>query len=72
MRVRPLLLGDGAYLSTTWLFKPYPRNIRLTNIQKKFNKSLSSARVIVEKGFGLLKGRLRCLLKKLDNDIEYS
>ena len=71
MRVRPLLLGDGAYLSTMWLVKPYPSNIRLTDTQGKFNKSLSSARVIAERGFGLLKHRWRCLLKSLDNDIEY-
>ena len=30
MRVRLLLLEDGAYFSTTWLVKPYPSNIRLT------------------------------------------
>ena len=71
MRVRPLLLGDGAYPSTTWLVKPYPSNIRLTDTQKKFTKSLPSARVIVERGFGLLQGRWCCLLKRLDNDIEY-
>ena len=52
MRVRPLLLGDGAYLSIMWLVKPYPSNIRLTDTQKKFNNSLSSARVIAERGLG--------------------
>ena len=63
IRVRALLLGDGAYPSTTWLVKPYSSNIRLTDTQ-------TSARVIVERGFGLLKGRWRCLLKRLHNDIE--
>ena len=71
MHVRPLLLEDGAYSSTTWLVKPYSSNTRLTDTQKKFNKSLSSTRVIVERGFRLLKGRRRCLLRRMDNDIEY-
>ena len=31
MHVRLLLLEDGAYSSTTWLVKPYPSNIRLTD-----------------------------------------
>ena len=31
MRVRPFLLGDRAYPSTTWLVKPYPSNICLTD-----------------------------------------
>ena len=71
MRVGPLPLGDGAYTSTTWLVKPYPSNICLTDTEKKFGKSLSSARVIVERGFRLLKGRWCCLLKRLDDNIEY-
>ena len=72
VRFRPLLIGDGAYPHTSWLVKPYPNNIRLTETQKKFNKSLWSVRVSVERAFGLLKGRWRCLLKRLDNEIEYS
>ena len=68
MRVRPLLSADGTCPSTTWLVKSYPSNIRLTGAQKKINKSLSSARVIVERAFGLSKGRR---LIRLDNDIEY-
>ena len=71
MLVRSLPLGDGHYSSTTRLVKPYPSNIRLTDTQKKFNRSLSSAKVIVEKGFSLLKALWCCLLKRLDNNTEY-
>ena len=42
----------------------------LNHSQKKFNKALSSARVTIERAFGVLKGRWRCLLKRLDNNLE--
>ena len=63
LKIRPILLGDGTYPPTTWLVKPYPNNVHLNNSQKYFNKSLSSARIIVETAFGLLTGSWRCLLK---------
>ena len=69
-RVRPLLIGDGAYPSTSWQIKPYPITVNLTEAEKKFNKKLSSARSCVERAFGTLKGRWRCLLKRLDNRLE--
>ena len=53
----------------SWLIKPYPYNGVLTRSQKKYNRTLSSARSIVERAFGLLKRRWRCLLKRLDNKI---
>ena len=70
-QIRPFLLGDGAYPSLSWLVKPYPQNIRLTNSQKRFNKKLSSARVTVERAFGVLKARWRCLLKRLNNNFNF-
>ena len=69
--IRPLLLGDGAYPPTSWQVKPFPQNIRLTNAQKRYNKKLSSARVTVERAFGLLKGCWKCLLKRLDNNLDF-
>ena len=69
-KIEPLLIGDGAYPANTWLVKPFPNNLNLSQEQKKFNRFLSSARVAVERAFGILKARGRCLLNFLDHDIE--
>ena len=42
----------------------------LNHSQKKFDKALSSARVTIERAFGVLEERWRCLLKRLDNNLE--
>ena len=68
--MRPLLLGDGGFPSLTWLLRPYPFSVNITPAERKFNKKLSSARVTVERGFGILKARWRCLLKRLDAQVE--
>ena len=65
--IRPIIIGDGAYLSKSWLVKPYPYNIVLSMSQRAYNRTFSSARSIVERAFGLLKSWWRCLLKRLDN-----
>ena len=65
--IRPLLLGDGGYFLNTWLMKPYPMHLRLSPAQRNFNRKLSSCRSSVERAFGLLKSRWRCLLKRLDS-----
>ena len=46
--------------------KGFPDNGNLTRAQKRFNYRLSKARVIDEHSYGRLKGRWRCLLKRLD------
>ena len=64
----PLVLGDSAYILKTWLLPVIKDNGALNRDQKKFNKELSKARIVSEHAFGLLKGRWRALLKRLDED----
>ena len=64
--VGPLIVGDSAYPIFPWLLKPYQnvRNLDPTKVQ--FNTVLSKIRVIVERALGVLKGRWRCLRKRLE------
>lgn len=59
------LVGDGAYPLQQWLLTPFRNNGHLTQRMRRFNYRLSSARVAIERAFGLLKGRFR-RLKLLD------
>ena len=66
-QLKPMIIEDGAYPSSTWLLQPYSDNGGLTRSQFTYNKSLFSARSVVERAFGLLKAKWRCLLKRLDS-----
>ena len=54
-----------AYPGLPWLMKPYP-NRNLSQSQERFNNTLSKARVVAERAYGILKPRWRCLLKELE------
>ena len=46
--------------------KAFPDNGHLSREQRQFNYHLSGARVVVDHSYHCLKGRWRCLLKRLD------
>ena len=54
-------IGDSAFPLTTRSMKPFTHN-KLTDAQAYYNYRLSSARMVVEQTFGLLKGRFHILL----------
>jgi len=60
--IMPYILADAGYSLQPWCIVPFLRHNRLTQVQKKFNKKLSSVRVTVERSIGIWKGRFRSML----------
>ena len=55
------LFGDSGYPLKPWLVTPFRDNGHLTQLQRRFNRTLSSCRQHVERVIGHLKGRFRRL-----------
>ncbi|XP_054843778.1 uncharacterized protein LOC129335367 [Eublepharis macularius] len=62
--VPPLVIADGAYPMRPWLMKPYGRSA-VAEHHRNFDRRLCRARNTVERCFGRLKSRWRCLSRRL-------
>lgn len=51
------LLGDSAYVLSSYMMVPFRDNAHLTEIQLNYNICHSSARIVIEKAFSLLKSK---------------
>lgn len=56
--------GDPAFPRQPWLLKPYDENTCMHIKERYFNKRLSSARVMSEHAYGVLKGRWASSLRE--------
>uniref|UniRef100_A0A3B3R9Y3 DDE Tnp4 domain-containing protein n=1 Tax=Paramormyrops kingsleyae TaxID=1676925 RepID=A0A3B3R9Y3_9TELE len=65
------VLGDAANPLQNWLLKPFPDTGSVTAEQRTHNFKISRTRCVVEKAFGRLKGRWRCLLKRNDCHVHF-
>ncbi|XP_062595033.1 putative nuclease HARBI1 [Saccostrea cucullata] len=56
---RGWLIGDSGYPLKEWLLTPFlsPSNQQ----EEKYNDALTKTRIVVERAFGVLKSRFRCL-----------
>lgn len=62
VNIRPYILGDAGYPLLGWLMTPYPgTRTAMGPVHWRYNYLQSSARMVVECAFGLLKKRFRLL-----------
>ena len=68
-RIEPFRIGDPAYPLSKHLMKDYPGS-NISPEKEYFNYRLNRARIQIERAFGKLKGRWRCLFKQLECSLE--
>ncbi|CAF2774815.1 unnamed protein product [Rotaria sp. Silwood2] len=66
------LIADSAFGLHSTLLKPYSERPNMPKEECLFNYRLSRARSTVERAFGTMKNRFRCIHKKMDYDINNS
>lgn len=64
--VEAFVLFDSGFMLLPWAMIPFDYSANLSRWKKRFNKRLSKTRIHVERAFGSLKMRFRCLLQRLD------
>ncbi|XP_077442253.1 uncharacterized protein LOC144064004 [Vanacampus margaritifer] len=64
------LIGGSAYPAQDWLMTPFRSTKHLTPVQVAYNSRLNCARSVLQAAFRRLKGRWKCLTKKLDCKVE--
>lgn len=66
------LIGDAAYPMRPWFYSPFKGEKEgLSRSKSHWNIIQSSTRMAVERAFGILKGRWRILLKRIDMPLEH-
>ena len=66
------ILGDSTYPIQYDLLPPYRDNGHLTPTHRNYNKIHSKTRVVIERAFGLLKGRFRRLKYLYVQHVQYA
>jgi hypothetical protein len=64
------LIGDAAYPMRPWFYSPF-KGTGLSAEKAHWNFIQSSTRMVVERTFGILKGRWRILLKRIDMPLHH-
>jgi hypothetical protein len=71
IKIQAHLIADSAFALKPTVIKPYADRPNMPRSNSLFNYRLSRCRCTVERAFGSLKNRFRCLHKKLEFDLDH-